>query len=150
MRTFSSILLILITLLSLQNNEFWIKLRNIPPGTYSETLFVLSYLQKIVEAAKTAPDSQKYKATHQSEYKLHDSLKQQLQELGITKLPSPERLQTKINNLRTERSFAVKEKQNLEKRRSTLNIILSNFNTLLSYNAPFTNTSEHRQEEPNL
>lgn len=106
--------------------------------------------RKIVEAAKTAPDSQKYKATHQSEYKLHDSLKQQLQELGITKLPSPERLQTNINNLRTERSFAVKEKQNLEKRRSTLNIILSNFNTLLSYNAPFTNTSEHRQEEPNL
>lgn len=106
--------------------------------------------RKIVEAAKTAPDSQKYKATHQSEYKLHDSLKQQLQELGITKLPSPERLQTKINNLRTERSFTVKEKQNLEKRRSTLNIILSNFNTLLSYNAPFTNTSEHRQEEPNL
>ena len=53
----------------------------------------LSYrtCRKIVEDAKTAPDPQKYKAAHQSEYKLHDSLKQQLQELGITKLPSPER-----------------------------------------------------------
>ena len=77
--------------------------------------------RKIVEDAKTAPDPQRYKAAHQSEYKLHDSLKQQLQELGITKLPSPERLQTKINNLRNERSSAVKEKQDLEKRRSTLN-----------------------------
>lgn len=50
----------------------------------------LSYrtCRKIVEDAKTAPDPQKYKAAHQSEYKLHDSLKQQLQELGITKLPS--------------------------------------------------------------
>lgn len=106
--------------------------------------------RKIVEAAKTTPDPQKYKATHQSEYKLHDSLKQQLQELGITKLPFPERLQTQINNLRTERSFAVKEKQNLEKRCSMLNIIVSNFNALLSYNAHFTDTSEHRQEEADL
>ena len=54
--------------------------------------------RKIVEDAKTAPDPQKYKVAHQSEYKLHDSLKQQLQELGITKLPSPERLQKKIDN----------------------------------------------------
>ena len=75
----------------------------------------LSYrtCRKIVEDAKTAPDPQKYKAAHQSEYKLHDSLKQQLQELGITKLPSPERLQKKIDNLRNERSSAVKEKQDL-------------------------------------
>lgn len=56
--------------------------------------------RKIVEDAKTAPDPQKYKAAHQSEYKLHDSLKQQLQELGITKLPSPERLQKKIDKQR--------------------------------------------------
>ncbi len=106
--------------------------------------------RKIVKDAKTAPDPQRYKATHQSEYKLHDSLKQQLQELGITKSPSPERLQTKINNLRNERSSAVKEKQDLEKRRSTLNTIASNFNTLLSNNAHFKDTSEHRQEEPDL
>ena len=67
--------------------------------------------RKIVEDAKTAPDPQKYKAAHQSEYKLHDSLKQQLQELGITTLlPSPERLQKKIDNLRNERLRPKKSK----------------------------------------
>lgn len=106
--------------------------------------------RKIVEDAKTAPNPQKYKAAHQSEYKLHDTLKQRLQELGITKLPSPERLQKKIDNLRNERSSATKEKQDLEKRRSTLNTITANFNTLLSNNAHFKDTSEHRQEEHDL
>ena len=106
--------------------------------------------RKIVEDAKTAPDPQKYKTAHQSEYKLHDSLKQELQELGITKLPSPERLQKKIEDLRNERSSAVKEKQDLAKRRSTLNTIASNFNSLLSNNAHFKDTSEHRQEEHDL
>ena len=66
--------------------------------------------REIVEHAKTTPDPQKYKAIHQSEYKLHDTLKQQLLALGITKLPSPERLQKKIDNLRNERSSATKEK----------------------------------------
>lgn len=106
--------------------------------------------RKIVEGAKTAPNPQKYKAKHQSEYKLHDTLKQQLQELGITKLPSPERLQKRIENLKNERSSAAKEKQDLEKRRSTLNIIDSNFNSLLSSNAHFRDTSEQRQEEHDL
>ena len=106
--------------------------------------------RKIVEDAKTAPDPQKYKAAHQSEYKLHDSLKQQLQELGITKLPSPERLQKKIDNLRNERSSAVKEKQDLEKRHSTLNTITANFNTLLSNDAHFKDITERRQKEHDL
>ena len=106
--------------------------------------------RKIVEDAKTAPDPQKYKTAHQSEYKLHDSLKQQLQELGITKLPSPERLQKKIDNLRNERSSAVKEKQDLEKRHSTLNTITANFNTLLSNDAHFKNITERRQKEHDL
>ncbi|MGN9055787.1 hypothetical protein ACTNA4_04855 [Bariatricus sp. HCP28S3_A7] len=106
--------------------------------------------RKIVEDAKTAPDPQKYKAAHQSEYKLHDSLKQQLQELGITKLPSPERLQKKIDNLRNERSSAAKEKQDLEKKRSTLNTITANFNTLLSNDAHFKDITERRQKEHDL
>ena len=73
-----------------------------------------------------------------------------MQELGITKLPSPERLQKRIENLKNERSSAAKEKQDLEKRRSTLNIIDSNFNSLLSSNAHFRDTSEQRQEEHDL
>ena len=56
----------------------------------------------------------------------------------------------KIDNLRSERSSAVKEKQDLEKRRSTINTITANFNTLLSNDAHFMNTSEHRQAEHDL
>ena len=106
--------------------------------------------RKIIEDAKTAPDPQKYKSIHQAEYKLHDTLKQQLQELGITKLPSPERLQKKIDNLRNEHSSAVKEKQDLEKRRSTINTITANFNTLLSNDAHFKDITERRQKEHDL
>ena len=80
------------------------------PDKTEEKLLISSFACSPESAdAKTAPDPQKYKAAHQSEYKLHDSLKQQLQELGITKLPSPERLQKKIDNLRNERSSATKE-----------------------------------------
>ena len=96
------------------------------------------------------PISQKYKSAHQSEYKLHDSLKQQLLELGITKLPSQERLQKKIDTLKNQHSFVIKEKQDLEKRRSTLNTISANFNTLLSNDTHFKDTSEQRQSEHDL
>lgn len=106
--------------------------------------------RKIVENARTAPDPQKYKAAHQTEYKLHDSLKQQLQDMGITKLPSPEKTQKKIDNLRNERASAAKEKQDLEKKRSILNTITANFNTLLSDDAHFKDITERRQKEHDL
>ena len=106
--------------------------------------------RKIVEGAKAAPNPQKYKVIHQSEYKLHDAFKQQLQELGITKLPSQERLQKKIDNLKNERSSATSEKQDLEKKRSILNTITANFNTLLSNGTHFTDITEHQQKEPDL
>ena len=106
--------------------------------------------RKIVEDVKTASNPQKYKIDHQSEYKLHDSLKRQLQELGITKLPTPEKLQKKIDNLRKKRSSAVKEKQNLEKSHSTLDIIKANFNTLISTKTPFKDITAHQQVEPDL
>lgn len=106
--------------------------------------------RKIIEDAKAAPDPKKYKAIHQSEYKLHDILKQQLLDLGITRLPSLKRLQKKIDNLRNELSVAVKEKQDLEKRRSTLNTITVNFNALLSNNVHFKNNAVRQQKEPDL
>ena len=103
--------------------------------------------RKIVEDAKMAPDPQKYKAAHQSEYKLHDFLKQQLQKLGITKIPSSESFQKRINNIRNEYFSIVKEKQELEKRRSTLNIITANFNTLLSNDAHYKDSTKCQQKE---
>lgn len=108
------------------------------------------FCRKTIEDGKKAPNPKKYKSAHQSEYKLHDTLKQQLLDLGITKLPSPEKTQKKIDNLRNERASAAKEKQDLEKRRSTLNTITANFNTLLSNDAHFKDITEHRQKEHDL
>ena len=59
-------------------------------------------------------------------------------------------MQKKIDNLRNERSSVVKEKQDLEKRRSTLNTITANFNTLLSNDAHFKDITERRQKEHDL
>ena len=101
--------------------------------------------RKIVEDAKTAPDPQKYKTIHQLEYKLHDTLKQQLQELGIAKLPSPERLQNKVDTLKRVCSNVHREKQDLDNRKSILNIITANIENLLTHDSHFRNISEPRQ-----
>lgn len=106
--------------------------------------------RKIVENAKTAPDAHKYKTIHQSEYQLHDTLKQKLQELGITKLPSPEKLQKKIDTLKKECSNVRKEKQDLENRKSTLNIISANINNLLFYDTHSRNSFAPLQTEHDL
>ena len=106
--------------------------------------------RKIVENAKTSPDPQKYKTAHQSEYKLHDSLKQQLQDLGITKLPSPEKLQKKIDTLKKECSNVRKEKQDLENRKSTLNIISANIKNLHFYDSHSRNSFAPLQTEHDL
>lgn len=106
--------------------------------------------RKIVENAKTAPDAHKYKTIHQSEYQLHDTLKQKLQELGITKLPSPEKLQKKNDTLKKECSNVRKEKQDLENRKSTLNIISANINNLLFYDTHSRNSFAPLQTEHDL
>lgn len=88
--------------------------------------------RKIVEKGKQVPNPKAYKSKHQSEYQLHDTLKQQLQELGITKLPSQERQSSKIANLEKELTGILQEKQDLKKRYSTLQVIQENFDYLLS------------------
>lgn len=88
--------------------------------------------RKIVEKGKQVPNPKAYKSKHQSEYQLHDTLKQQLLELGITKLPSQERQSSKIANLEKELTGILQEKQDLKKRYSTLQVIQENFDYLLS------------------
>ena len=87
--------------------------------------------RKIIENGKSAPDPKSYKINHLAEYQLHNTLKKQLLDLGITKIPSPERQHVKIENLEKEHSVVVKEKQNLLKRQKTLNIIQATFQSLL-------------------
>ena len=98
--------------------------------------------RKIVEEGRKTSNPEKYKAQHQVEYSLHDSLKQQLQDLGVNKLPAPKSLQNKIDVLKKKISTVRKEKQELENRKSTLNIISANIKNLLSINSPLQNISE--------
>ena len=67
-------------------------------------------------------------------YQLHDSLKKELQDLGVTKIPSSNKIQNRIENLESEQAATVREKQELQKKQKTLNIIRQNFTALL--NAP--------------
>ena len=88
--------------------------------------------RKVIEDGKKASNLKFYKSKHQSEYQLHDTLKQELQELGITKLPSQDRLISRIANLENERSTIIHEKQDLQKCQSTLQIIRENFDHVLA------------------
>ena len=62
------------------------------------------------------------------------SLKKELQDLGVTKIPSSNKIQKQIENLESEQAATVREKQELQKKQKTLDIIRQNFTSLL--NAP--------------
>ena len=61
------------------------------------------------------------------------NLKKELQDLGVTKIPSSDKIQKQIENLESEQAATVREKQKLQKKK-TLDIIRQNFTALL--NAP--------------
>ena len=62
------------------------------------------------------------------------NLKKELQDLGVTKIPSSDKIQKQIENLESEQAATVWEKQELQKKQKTLDIIKQNFTALL--NAP--------------
>ena len=80
-----------------------------------------------------------YRTRHQAEYQLHDTLKKELQDLGVTKIPSSEKIQKRIENLESEQAATTREKQDLQKKQKTLKIIQQNFTALLD--APEINSS---------
>ena len=88
--------------------------------------------RKVIENAKSAPNPTAYRSRHQAEYQLHDSLKKELQDFGITKIPSSEKIQKQIDNLVSEKASTIREKQELRKKQLTLDIIQQNFSALLS------------------
>ena len=61
-------------------------------------------------------------------------VKKELQDLGVTKIPSSNKIQKQIENLESEQTSTVREKQELQKKLKTLEIIQQNFTALL--NAP--------------
>ena len=88
--------------------------------------------RKVIENAKSAPNPTAYRSRHQAEYQLHDSLKKELQDFGITKIPSSEKIQKRIDNLVSEKTSTIREKQELRKKQLTLDIIQQNFSALLN------------------
>ena len=87
--------------------------------------------RKVIEDCKSAKNPKAYRTKHQAEYQLHDSLKKELQDLGVTKIPSSNKIQKRIENLESEQDATVREKQELQKKQKTLEIIQQNFTALL-------------------
>ena len=67
-----------------------------------------------------------------SESEDKSDLKKELQDLGVTKIPSSKKIQKRIENLESKQAATVREKQELLKKQKTLNIIRQNFTALLS------------------
>ena len=88
--------------------------------------------RKVIEDCKSAKNPNAYRTKHQAEYQLHDSLKKELQDLGVTKIPSSNKIQKRIENLESEQAATVREKQELQKKQKTLDIIRQNFTALLN------------------
>lgn len=88
--------------------------------------------RKVIENCKSAQNSKAYRTKHQAEYQLHDSLKKELQDLGVTKIPTSEKIQKRIESLESEQATVICEKQELQKKQKTLGIIQQNFSALLN------------------
>lgn len=87
--------------------------------------------RKVIENCKSAKNQKAYRTKHQAEYQLHDSLKKELQDLGVARIPSPEKIQKRIETLESEQATSIREKQDLQNKIKTLNIIQQNFSSLL-------------------
>ena len=72
-----------------------------------------------------------HRIKHQAEYQLHNSLKKELQDLGVTQIPSSNKIQKRIENLESEQAATVRGKKELQKKQKTLDIIRQNFTALL-------------------
>ena len=70
---------------------------------------------KVIEDYKSSKNPKAYRTKHQAEYQLHDSLKKELQDLGVTKIPSSNKIQKQIENLESEQAVTVREKKNYRK-----------------------------------
>ena len=88
--------------------------------------------RKVIEDCKSTKNPTAYRTKHQAEYQLHDSLKKELQNLGITKLPSAQKIQKQIENLESEQTATIQEKQKLQEKQKTLNIIQTNLSALFN------------------
>ena len=75
---------------------------------------------KTMYCCTSSKNPKAYRTKHQAEYQLHDSLKKELQDLGVTKIPSSNKIQKQIENLESEQAATVQEKQEVQKKQKTL------------------------------
>ena len=68
--------------------------------------------RKVIEDCKSAKNPKAYRTKHQAEYQLHDSLKKELQNLGVTKIPSSKKIQKRIENLESKQAATVRRNKN--------------------------------------
>ena len=61
------------------------------------------FCRKVIEDCKSAKDPKAYRTKHQAEYQLHDSLKKELQNLGIAKILSSEKYRSGLKTLNLNR-----------------------------------------------
>ena len=85
----------------------------------------------ILQGEKNAVDPATYRKAHAQEYRLHDALLQELKDLGITKLPSADKLDRQLEELQKERVSLQAELKNHNRNLETLSVIRSNFEVLL-------------------
>lgn len=105
--------------------------------------------RQIIQSRKNASDPEKYKQQHSDEYTLHQSVKNELKSLGVTKLPNPERHDREITKLENEYFNTQKEILDLQKQRKTLSIVEQNFRQLLIEQTP-SKDAKALQSEQNL
>ena len=101
--------------------------------------------RKVIETGKTVSNQTAYKSKHQAEYQLHDTLKKQLQEIGITKIPSALHQQKELEVLENELLFTRDEIANLKDHQKKIDIIDENINHLLLSYFPLEYTENNSQ-----
>ena len=99
--------------------------------SFRNTVILTGSAVKWLKIANLLKNPKAYRIKHQAEYQLHDSLKKELLDLGVTKIPSSNKIQKRVENLESEQTATVREKQELQKKLKTLEIIQQNFTALL-------------------
>ncbi|NCB94115.1 MAG: relaxase/mobilization nuclease [Clostridia bacterium] len=82
--------------------------------------------KKIVDSGKTSSQPDSYRKNHSADYNLYASSKKALHEMGVEKLPNPDRLQSKIGKLESSRIALEAESKKLLKEKKTLEIVSTN------------------------
>ena len=93
---------------------------------------VYRHCRDVVTAEKSAKNKKAYQDQHEAEYDLHDRTMQELQALGITRIPSPEKIQKQLNALEEEKARVTKELQSQKKQQKTLQTVQANMQALLN------------------